>query len=243
MKPFLLILIIASTLALDLPSTFNIKANSCNFWKKTGEWTDDITTYIEWGQKCTSTSPSDITLEHNGNKIGSTDQKQLTIGTKIKIKDENNNVVAIIKENVFSGFGNIYTEYTLTDKDNNIYATSEKIELFDTQFSIFDNNNNLIATASRDYLNVLAESFCQDGVWYINFNTNSNHFLNQPSNRWIIASMINVKAVRDIDRDDQGNVKKSPCQNWFWFLVLGLPILFIMIVVGTIIIIMRKFSS
>ncbi|XWV25727.1 hypothetical protein QJ857_gp0054 [Tupanvirus soda lake] len=216
-------------ISIELPSHFIIKANSCSFWKKNGIWTDNSVAFVEWKQNCYAYSPSDIDMYYNTNKIGSTDQKVLNIGTKIKLHDSNNNVVAIFDEDILKSITSIKSQYKIKDANDNTVAISNKFELFDTDFYINDNEGYLIVIASQKFKNKLEQNFCSDGIWHVAFNETSNNYLNYPTNRWIIASMVTVKAIRDTDRDSDGNVKQSNCQQLYYFLIIGLPIIGIIV--------------
>ena len=237
---FLLSMILSIYGQTTLPYSVTIKANSCNIWKKTGSWIygDDMQS-VEWEQRCQSASPSDLKFKNtDGTNIGRTDDKYFSINVQIRLRNKDNKIIARFEEQIWKSLTKIGTVYTIKDGDGNILGKSNKLELFDTVFTIYDNDDNIIATAEQKILNKLQQSICGDGSWKISF-TDVDTFLNMPENRWIIASMITVKAVRDTDRDSEGNVQNSNCQSLYYFLIIGLPIIFVFTLVAIIFLIYK----
>ncbi|XWV24495.1 hypothetical protein QJ856_gp0053 [Tupanvirus deep ocean] len=233
-KFILYFFVLGNVLSIDLPASFEIDANSCNFWKKEGKWNYNNKQLVTWKQNCYAYSPSDIELFDNNNKIGRTHQKVLNVGTKIKLYNKNNDIVAIFEEDIFKSISSIKSQYRIKDANDKTLAISSKFELFGTEFSVHDMNGYLIAKAKQNFGNKIEQNFCSNGVWYITFNETNSDQLNNPSNRWIIASMITIKAVRDTDRDSDGNVKQSNCQQLYYFLIIGLPVILGVILIGII---------
>ena len=123
-----------------------------------------------------------------------------------------------------------YTIYKIYDKDDNLIASTNLFELFDTFYTIYDTNGKWIARTGQNFISESEQNICQNGIFYLYLNEKSDHILNEPNNSWIVASMVMVKSTNDVNRDFNGNTKYSSCRGLFYSVIVGMPIFFIIFI-------------
>lgn len=158
MKTLLIVFLLISSLSFgqipnDIKLTEEIISITTNF---------DSDTNIKIKGELISFTP-EFTLYQNGNKIGKSVQRIISIGTINDIYDEKNNKIGSVEEQLFMSLG-FYSRYKVYDKNDKLVAISEKHKYLTTVFNITDVNNNNVCTIKRPAINLMSDT------WYVHFN-------------------------------------------------------------------------
>ena len=195
---------------------FRIVAETCNVWKKQGVWinsTDDAR-LVHWEQRCESLSPSDLIFSDatTGVVIGRTDEQLTSWTTTIRIRDAEDNIVAMLTEELITHIftRDIYTSYSISVGENGPdVATSQETRLWDGHIA-WTEGSSTICNGEQSGSNGVAAAFCvDDSYWDVSFNSAQSNI--SVPHWWYMAAMT-TKAVRDVDRDSDGRVSSSLCQ-------------------------------
>lgn len=244
MKSFIIFIIlinIAKCQFIVNSDTATIRSEYWSIWKKHG----DITfgdQKINWMQKCSSISPYDIFFGNEKNNYSRTDGKLFSIGTKIKFRDVNKNVVGYMQEDIITTLFSlsIYSIFHLFDNMDTETAYSEKVELFSTDIKIYDKKTDkVIATIYQSFVNKLEQKFFTDGKMTITFLDESNYFTKNET-RYITLMAATTKIVADMQRDKNGKITPSTCQSVNILLVVILPIIAVVGIIVLIYICIKK---
>jgi hypothetical protein len=235
MKNFIVVVIIL-TFALVNGSPLTITAdvatvtsNAWSYWSKDGTWkytnNDNSNVEVDWVQKCSSISPHDIYFSLNDQRFARTDGKLFTIGNKIIFRDDKNNQIGYMREDITTKLlsTSVYSIYYIYDANNNLVGTSDKLELFSTDINIYD-GSTLIATTTQSFVNKNLQKLFMNGKLIVTFKTNTTWLTNY-DNRYLLLMATSTKAIADLQRDSKGNVSHSTCQSVYLFLIIGLPLI------------------
>ena len=104
---------------------------------------------------------SNFTLTYNDEQYGRAKQRFISIGSKIDIYDENDELLGTVEEQIFSSWG-IYSKYYIYDKNGKKIAKSEKHQLMATSFEITDMSGDVICEIERPMINLFSDSWSVD---------------------------------------------------------------------------------
>lgn len=97
--------------------------------------------------------------DENNQKKATGQERLFSWGTKIDIYDEKGQPIGGIQEQVFKSWWKPYTVYSVVDAQGKEIAKSEKLEAFETDFTLSNNKGEKIATIHRPWLNFIRDNW------------------------------------------------------------------------------------
>ncbi len=101
-----------------------------------------------------------FTYKDASGKIQSTAQaKFFSLGSTVDIKDANGKLIGTIQEKIFKSLFKVSTEYSILDANGREIATSDKLELFSTKFTLKDKAGNIVIEMKRPAFNLISDNW------------------------------------------------------------------------------------
>lgn len=95
--------------------------------------------------------------DNSGNVVATARARILSWGTEIEVSDGSGRLIGTIKEQVFNSLFKVSTTYSILDASGKEIATSEKVELLATHFTLNDKSGRLIAKIDRPWLKLFRD--------------------------------------------------------------------------------------
>jgi uncharacterized protein YxjI len=105
--------------------------------------------------------------DSNGRRIATARERFFSWGAQVDVFDEAGRPIGTIKEDVLKSFFKPLTTYSILDGSGKQIATSEKVDLWATDFTLKDGSGQTVATIHRPALN-----FFRD-VWTVSIDNQS----------------------------------------------------------------------
>lgn len=179
----------------------------------------------------------------NGEKLGSSRTRFSFFGNTMELLDCSDNIRYTIEEKIYhatshtneeickkykSCEGTVFLQYFVHDRTGKVIAETAFLNLFQDEYTITQPGSGLlIATVKREAVwSPWTECPEYDRYWDIEYNKAAPGIFALPQNRWPIAMMVTMVALRDTDRSHTGMVWPSTCETVnvlvFAFLILFL---------------------
>ena len=210
--------------------TLTLKGDSFGIMKKSGNVLDsNNNVLLSFKTDCLAWSATDaqIFLPNSDTLIARLDQDNVAIGNRIRLRDCNDNIIAIFQEDIVSSIISlkIKIQYFINNPDGNVMGKSDAIHLFDTNMKMYQNNE---AYASFDFPfgEAVKKMWLGEQSATLTF-TNSSVPLGSPGeDRFLsVALGIYYLVLLSLDRDSRGNIEPPLCnQVYRTGLIIGITI-------------------
>lgn len=82
-----------------------------------------------------------------------------SLGSTVDITDANGKVIGTIQEKIFKSLFKVSTEYAILDANGREVATSDKLDLFATKFTLKDKSGKTVVEMKRPMINWLSDNW------------------------------------------------------------------------------------
>ena len=206
-----------------------IRGNSFGIMSKSGSILDGVTQQpiLNFKTSCLAWAPADAVFTYpNSNQVfARLDQQNLAVGDKIRLKNCNQTVITIYREQILSTIISLGFElqYDIQNPQEVMYAQTDSIHLFDTSMTVRQ-NNEIIATFNMPFGEKIKKMWLGEQDATISFS--GNQTLSSGENRMVPAGLATYYLIlASLSRDSHGNIVPPVCNTLYrWGIIIGVCI-------------------
>lgn len=215
---------------ISFTDVLTLKGDSFGIIKKSGSVFDSNgNKLLTFKTDCMAWSATDaqLFLPDSENMVARLDQDNVAIGNRIRLRDCNDNIIAIFQEDIVSSLISlrIKVKYFIKDPSDTAIAESDALHLFDTNMNMYQNDVNY-ANFNFPFGEAVKKMWLGEQSATLTF-TNQTTTLGEPGNERFLSVALGIYylVLLTLSRDSDGKIQPPMCnQAYRTALILGIVI-------------------